>query len=328
MTLNASLAIAHKAIKHWDCIVGSPVFVMQRENTVFKIETKFGFAALRIHRQGYHSLTEIESELQWMAHLVQAGLKVPKPFHTRHGTIVAEIKDDHQQAYIVDLLSWLGGEPLGKSKIPLAHSKENLIAIFFELGCSLAHMHNASDQWSLPNGFQRHALNKEGLIGETAAWGRFWDASCLSLEEKFLMSKARSLAVVKIDALTEAGADYGLIHADLVRENILIFNGQTRFIDFDDAGFGFRIFDLATALVKNRDEPHYEAMKSRLFEGYKSVRSLSSLDENSLDLFLSLRDFAYLGWADARREEPTIAPRFMQIKRETLFAAKAFLDRS
>jgi Ser/Thr protein kinase RdoA (MazF antagonist) len=323
MILDTAQELAMDAVQHWDCIIGSPVFVMHRENAVFKIETKFGFAALRIHRPGYHGRVEIESELMWMAHLVQSGLQVPTPILTRQGSYVAEVGNT---PHIVDLLLWLDGAPLGKSGVPLTHIKEKLDRIFFNVGQTLAHMHIASDQWILPSGFQRHALNKEGLVGETAAWGRFWEATCLNPNEKALMRDARNLAAQKLDDLATSGASYGLIHADLVRENILITDKQIRFIDFDDAGFGFRMFDLAVALIKNREEPHYESIRSKLFEGYKSVKPLSSEDENSLGLFLALRDFAYLGWADARKEEPTIVPRLLQIKDETVLTAKNFLQ--
>jgi Ser/Thr protein kinase RdoA (MazF antagonist) len=169
-------------------------------------------------------------------------------------------------------------------------------------------------------------LDREGLLGETAAWGKFWEASCLTSDERILMRAARDLAATKIDALVAAGGNYGLIHADLVRENILISNGKTQFIDFDDAGFGFRMYDFATALNRNRSEPHYELMKARLIEGYKSIRPLSFADENSIDLFLAVRDFSLLGWADARRDEATVGPRLTQIKRDTLLAARRFLN--
>ena len=298
---------------------------MHRENAVFKVETKTGFAALCIHRPGYHSTIEIESELQWMAHLVEAGLEVPTPYLTQHGKYVAIVQDEHKQSHIVDLLSWLEGQPLGKSREPLGFSEAQLSEIFYDIGSNLGHMHSASDQWPKPKDFHRHALDKEGLIGETAAWGKFWEASCLAPSEQALMREARRLAATKLDELSESGADYGLIHADLVRENILISNNQIRFIDFDDAGYGFRMFDLATALVKNRDEPSYETMKAQLLAGYKSNRELSPTDESSINLFLTLRDFAYLGWADARRNEPEIGSRLDKIRNDTLFAAQNFL---
>ncbi len=320
--------IANRAADHWDCIIGAPEFIMQRENAVYKIQTKTGFAALRIHRPGYHSRIEIESELQWMAHLAQSGLHVPVPFQTRSGTFLAEITDSQNQVFILDLLSWIDGEPLGKSRVPLTFSGSELEQIFFDLGYNIALMHHVSDQWVSPQGFQRHALDKEGLLGETAAWGKFWDASCLALDERQLLIKARNQAATEIDLLTAKGADYGLIHADLVRENILIASGKTRFIDFDDAGFGFRMFDLATALVKNREELYYRPMKAALIAGYKSKRNITKADERSIDFFLTLRDFAYFGWADARREEPSMAPRIAQIKQDTLVAARGYLDHS
>jgi Ser/Thr protein kinase RdoA (MazF antagonist) len=96
-------------------------------------------------------------------------------------------------------------------------------------------------------------------------------------------------------------------------------------IDFDDAGFGFRMYDFATALVKNRDEPHYDAIKSSLFEGYRSHRVLSLGDEKSLDLFLALRDFSYLGWMEARRKEPGVEARMPGIRAATLAAAQKFI---
>jgi Ser/Thr protein kinase RdoA (MazF antagonist) len=320
--------IANKAVEFWDCIIGAPKFVMQRENAVYKIRTKTGFAALRIHRPDYHSRIEIESELQWMAHLAQSNLQVPIPYQTRNGTFLAEVEGDQRQVFILDLLSWIEGEPLGKSRVPLTFSKDSLKHIFFDLGCNLALMHHASDQWKLPNNFQRHALDKEGLLGDTAAWGKFWEASCLTSDERQLLIQARNWATEKIDLLSTGGADYGLIHADLVRENILIANGKTRFIDFDDAGFGFRMFDLATALIKNREEPHYHAMKDALIAGYRSRRRLTPADEHSINFFLTLRDFAYLGWADARREEPSMTHRISQIKQDTLMAAQVFLNQS
>lgn len=53
------------------------------------------------------------------------------------------------------------------------------------------------------------------------------------------------------DALTHYGKDsqrYGLIHADLRLTNLLLLNGETRVIDFDDCGFSWYLHDLAAAI--------------------------------------------------------------------------------
>ena len=47
-------------------------------------------------------------------------------------------------------------------------------------------------------------------------------------------------------AALEDSADYGLIHADLISENMLWTGEHPYLIDFDDGGWGFRDFELAT----------------------------------------------------------------------------------
>lgn len=319
------LAIAKKAKDYWPDIMDEPLLIMHRENAVFRIELARGTAALRIHRPGYHKRDEIVSELEWMAHLSTNGLELPTPIPNCNGEFISEITDNDGTGHVVDLLTWVEGAPLGRSDVPLAFNKHELHGIFQDIGRNLARLHALSDSWNRPAGFRRHHLNNEGLLGENATWGQFWKASVLSTNEKALMQKVRQRAGEKMDVLSAAGADYGLIHADLVRENIFVQGGKTRFIDFDDAGFGFRMFDLAVALVKNRQEPHYDTIKSALFSSYKSHRPITASDEDSLGLFLALRDFAYLGWADARRAEPTLAPRIEKIRQDTVAAAEQFL---
>jgi Ser/Thr protein kinase RdoA (MazF antagonist) len=321
-----SSIIANNAHHCWPEITGEPRLIMHRENAVYKVETRSGPAALRVHRPNYHSKSEIASELTWMAYLSQGGLEIPAPYSTKEGALLAEIADDRGQTYITDLLSWVDGEPLGRSHVPLNHSEQELNDIFREVGRNLALLHDLSDGWVMPPDFHRHALDKEGLIGKTAAWGQFWAASVASDSERKVLTEARDLAGKKLDALVQLSADYGLIHADLVRENIFVSGGKVSFIDFDDAGFGFRMFDLAVALIKNREEPHYETIKAALFAGYTSRRDISPPDGRSLDLFMTLRDFALLGWVDARRQEAGIPARIETAKRVALLAASKLLQ--
>jgi Ser/Thr protein kinase RdoA (MazF antagonist) len=316
--------LAEQACKQWSCITSAPQLFMHRENSVFKVETTRGPAALRVHRHGYHSKTSIRSEMQWMAHLSQNGMHVPEPLVNLRKAYIADVPHDGK-TYFADLLTWLDGEPLGNSSDPLAHSKKDIECIFFNLGSTIAQLHSLSDSWAMPTDFDRHAWDLDGFVGEKPFWGAFWKASDLSDDHRNILDQARQKAMRDLDALRRAGADYGLIHADFVRQNILFVGADVRIIDFDDSGFGFRMYDFATALVKNRDEPHYDAIKTSLFEGYRSRRKLVALDEQSLDLFLSLRDFAYLGWMDARRGEPGVEERMPGIRATTVAAAQTFL---
>ncbi|HEY9095372.1 MAG TPA: phosphotransferase, partial [Hydrogenophaga sp.] len=100
--------------------------------------------------------------------------------------------------------------------------------------------------------------------------------------------------------------DHGLIHADLVRENVLVSGERMGFLDFDDGGWGYRLFDLATTLLKFLDEPNYPALKDALLRGYLSARAL---DMASLDLFMALRAVTYVGWIVPRLGEEGAAQR-------------------
>ena len=94
--------------------------------------------------------------------------------------------------------------------------------------------------------FDRPVWDAQGLLGETPLWGRFWENPQLTAAQAALLTQARDHALARLSALK--GADYGLIHADLVQENVLIGPGGPHLIDFDDGGFGYRLFDMATVL--------------------------------------------------------------------------------
>ncbi len=204
---------------------------------------------------------------------------------------------------MVDMVGWLPGRPLGNSRDPL--QLDNVAEVFGHLGVSLAHLHNASDSFQPPDGFTRVKWDREGLLGVNPVWDRFWDNPTLDRPTRDLLQEFRAKADAALKQM-EPELDYGLIHADVVRENILVDAGRVQLIDFDDGGYGFRLFDIATALLKNRMEPDYETLKAALIAGYSSIRTL---DMCHLDLFLALRAVTYVGWVIARMNEPGASER-------------------
>jgi Ser/Thr protein kinase RdoA (MazF antagonist) len=92
-------------------------------------------------------------------------------------------------------------------------------------------------------------------------------------------------------------ADTGLIHADVLRENVLVDGTTLSLIDFDDSGFGFRPHDLGTVLSQNLYEPGFPAIREALIAGYAETRAI---DPAMVDLFTLARTLASVGWTMPR----------------------------
>ena len=71
-----------------------------------------------------------------------------------------------------------------------------------------------------PDEFIRHAWDEEGLIGANPFWGRFWDSPA-SEEQRSLLLQARRAHARTASVWPHLG-NFGMIHADLVPENLLI----------------------------------------------------------------------------------------------------------
>lgn len=268
----------------------------RRENVVWRVSTGAGDFALRCHRAGYRTEAELASELAFMDVLARGGLTVPAPVTTRDGAHLAR-----HGGHAWSLLTWLPGVPLGRAGEPLdpAHGAD----VFAELGATLARLHTLADAWRAPQGFTRPDWRAEGLLGEAPVWGRFWDHPDLTPAQTDRMLAFRAHAR---DILASGGFDAGLIHADPLRENVLVDGARVHLIDFDDCATGYRLFEIATALIRNLGEPNAGALRAALIEGYRRHRPL---DTALLPLFLALRATTYVGWIMDRGDLPDAAAR-------------------
>ncbi|KRB55144.1 serine kinase [Rhizobium sp. Root708] len=298
----------------------APELLKFRENAVFKVRLRSGeMAVLRLHRPGYHSRAALQSELLWMDDLRRNGIAVPQPIATDSGDFLVQIAGEESQH--ADLIGWVAGQQIGETGRPFRHSEREIERIYRSVGVAMAEAHNAADRWTIPAGFTRHAWDKDGLLGEEPLWGRFWDCLVLAAEDRRFLTKLRFDLQERIDAL--GALDYGLIHADLVRENVLVDGDNVALIDFDDCGYGYRLFDIATALLRNRHEPHYDMLRSALVEGYRERRPLGDGALNNLPLFLLLRSVTYVGWAAARLDLPDASNRLSRYVRDVRELAAA-----
>ncbi len=287
------LAMAQTALAHWGSL-GAPLeLIWQSENVVFATTLRDGTrAALRLHRPGYQGRAAIEAELDWCARLAAAGVAVVRPVRAVNGRMTAGLG-----GRVASVVEWIEGAPLGAADLPLAGSA--VLAQAGALGAILADLHNASDAGAIPDPFPRAPWDTEALLGDTPRWGRFWENPTLAPEEAADLLSARDLA----HGLLPRAQDFGPIHADPLRGNVLLGAGGLALIDFDDCGPGWRLYDLAAALIQSCGDPLYEAQAAALVAGYRGRRELPEDQAALLPLFVALRGFASAGWIVTRAAE-------------------------
>ena len=276
--------------------------VKYRENHVFRLTRPTGASyAVRLHRQGYRTDAEIETELAYLDVLADLGLGVPEVVRTLDSDLMCWVRDESGSDVQIDVQRWIeAARPLGDIAEAL-EGKEGLGALDFrQLGELTARLHRSTAAIGRLPGFQRAAWDAEGLAGEAPLWGSPLALEGLSADDVSLLTSAQARLKRDLDALETSADRYGVIHADLTPENVLVQDRRMYVIDFDDFGEGWHLFDLATILFFYQRHPLYAAYRQALFDGYNSVRKMPACFLDAWDTMLLARGITYLGWAAER----------------------------
>lgn len=303
MNNQEAIAFAKAALTAWDVPDCTPRLIKNRENAVFEVVAPDGGrAALRLHRPGYQTDEAIRSELLWSQGLDQAGMKLPRPVPAKDGDLISKVAQAGRMASIV---TWVEGVPLGDGGIDTEWGAQMQAQLFSTLGAELAQLHRLSDGLDLHDGFERAILDIDGLLGENPNWGRFWENPLLTLPNREMLQDTRRRIRGILESYQAGGADFGLIHADALSENVLTVDDKVTLIDFDDGVYGFRMYELGVAMSQIWDRPHAAKLAAALIEGYGASKE----DARILPIFTVMRALASCGWAISRydADDPILA---------------------
>ena len=304
--------LVQRALPLWGMSGARFELVKVRENAVFRITNHDGSQyALRVHRAGYHSDAALRSEFAWMRALNESGIRTPRVAEAIGGALFKHVASRLiPEVRQVDVLEWIDAPPLGSIEDGFADSSE-VACTFRTIGSLTGRMHNHAETWARPSGFTRESFDLDGLTGATPRWGRFWECGLLDGESRQLARVCRERLRSDLQAFGNGADRYGLIHADLLPENLLGSGDEIHLIDFDDGGFGWHLFDLATTLFFHLGEDYFDAAVDSLVAAYRENRPLTDAHMARLPMFLAARGTTYLGWLHSRpdaEEVRTIGP--------------------
>lgn len=268
------------------------------ENATFQIinadKTRY---VVRVHRPHYHTQEEIESELLWIDSLRAAQVVVtPKPIPLVNGGTIAKFEQDGDSRHMVAFEFMPGEEP---------STETALSAGFRQLGAITAQLHNHTINWTLPERFTRKTWNFDTTIGASPHWGHWETCPELTPDDKELLSESVAIIKTKLDDFGCGPERFGLIHADLRLANLLADNDRLAVIDFDDCGFGWYVYDFASAISFIEEDPQVPELLQAWVSGYKDVAELSEADEKMIPIFIMLRRIMLTAWLNTHSETPT-----------------------
>jgi Ser/Thr protein kinase RdoA (MazF antagonist) len=281
--------LLRRALAVYDLPHDTPLTLLNRsENETWAA----GDLVLRLHRPGYHTRAEIASELAWLSALQDLpGLRSVRPRAGSQG-LVTELDG----RFLVGF-DRINGQEL--------HPGDDLARWFAPLGEVTARLHQHARSWSPPLGFARKRWDVTTILGPTPHWGDWRAAPGLDRTGTALLERATARLAALLDAYGTGPGVFGLIHADLRLANLMVDDQGLWAIDFDDCGFGWWMYDLASALSFIETDPRLPDLIARWCDGYARVTPLPAQDRAMIPALILLRRVLLTAWLASRADSDT-----------------------
>lgn len=275
---------------------------------------------LRLHRPGYRTHSEIESELVWLeaiekAKAAQVAPAIPAPDGSKLCTFV----NPNGETQHAVLFEFLEGRPPRDAEFGRRIK---------DIGRIASALHAHSTNWSVPAGFERMTWDVERIFGTTCDYGYWKRTEGISDTMRDTIERVESKLRFELSTYRRHARNYGLIHSDLRPDNLMVgSNGIIKVLDFDDCGFSWFMFDVACTFSFEEANPDLEDLVWAYLNGYREGNGpLSDEDFLYLPTCLMARRLSMLAWVEFRRETPyaqTIHDRFVS---DTETIANAYLE--
>lgn len=209
-------------------------------NLIYRITTTEGaHYILRLAYPGWRTDENADSEVLWLDALARdTDIPVPRILPTRAGDAIYRFTDADGNARRAVMMTYLPGTLLGKRL-----TAPNL----YKMGELFAKLHIHGKVWQPPAGFSSHTFNHYTSRGEPDALFAEAQRDAFTDHQWEVITRMRARVEAAYAALDPA--DLRVIHCDMWHDNIKVYRGELAPFDFEDTIWGYRIHDLAMALL-------------------------------------------------------------------------------
>jgi len=281
-----------RASSLWGLDRGSFTLLRDGQNHVFSARRDDNRKVIvRVTDDSHRSAALIEGELSWLAYLSAHGCAVSSPLPASDDSLLTSLSAGGGQVHVV-CFTYLDG-----SQVDPTDPRQWTPDLFAELGRELGRIHAVSETFKPDPGSRRYAWDEE------TEYRRLPDGFRGLVPDAVLDKIAGVFARLRAQT-TQPGA-FGLIHSDIYADNFFYGDGQVRLFDFDQACYGWYVYDLICPLY-----PHYispvakipgataadaAAFFGHLVAGYRQTHVLTAEQLGLADELLRLKEiFVYL----------------------------------
>ncbi|WP_157674186.1 phosphotransferase enzyme family protein [Agrococcus carbonis] len=249
--------------------------VLHAYNTTFALDARDGRRfAVRVGTNSKSTVAHAIAQQSWIAAIAaETDVLVPTPLRTPGGRWCAEVPAPALgRSLLVTVAAWLEGPDADELDVPAAHA----------LGRAMATLHRQAEHWRVPDGGALPVFD-EPLFGDDDVLDA---APGLEAADRAVLDEARERASEVFRRLHD-GARLRPLHADLHGGNLKWHEGRLAVFDFDDAGLGLPVVDLAVSTFSLRGED--PALEAALRAGYAEVADVPEVDEADFEAIVAAR---------------------------------------
>lgn len=268
-------AIARQAATAFGIGAARLELLLHGYNTTFALHATDGRRfALRVGTDSHSTTEHVIAQQAWIEAIAeQTDVLVAPPLRSAAGGWFVEVDAPPLgRAVLVTIAGWLEGADADALEPEAARA----------LGRAMATLHEHAVTWQLPPGAALPSFDGP-LLGDRDLLDA---APGLRDDDRQLLREARRRTADAFDRLA-GSADARALHADLHGGNVKWHQGRLAVFDFDDAGVGLPVLDLAIATFYLRGQD--AQLEAALRAGYAEIARLPDVDPDDFEALVASR---------------------------------------